>query len=62
MGLFSKFLFVVAYRREFACWQRRAGPPPAPRAFAQGMTNGPDLNSARGGGAMLRMPPRGISR
>src|SRR5882757_10302889 len=31
---------------------RRTGPPPTPRAFARGMTNGPGLNSARGGGAM----------
>jgi hypothetical protein len=49
---------------EVACGLQhsRTGPPPAPRAFARGVTNGPALNSARGGGAMLGMPPRGISR
>src|SRR3954463_11696090 len=39
----------------------RTGPPPAPRAFAQGVTNGPGLNSSRGSWGNAGTPPRRIS-
>jgi len=53
MGLFSRFWFVVAHRRQFAC---RIGAPARRRRLrfrAGRRDDGPGLNSARGGGAML---------
>jgi len=54
MGLFSRFLFVVAKPMEFACAPASAHRPAANTSrFRTRHDDGPGLNSARGGGAML---------